>query len=474
MKAVCNFTSVAKMNLPGGSFRTPAVLTPLFGKPFIQHIIEYIERLGADTVSIYLSEYADMMEKFLGDGQRWGISISYQLVKEPGLVRTRIRNSRFIDPGEQFLMCSGLQLPLITPEHLKSSCRFVKKGKKNTASRWYWGTLEELLEEQYAQEAAVEAYSVESPEDVLSSLKLALRSGGEGLIFFGKKIRDGIWTGPGCRISPAATLNPPLYIDSQVSVGDDAIIGPFAEIGRGTVVDSGSFITESSVLPGSYIGKQLDLRRCLVSQNQVLNVDLMSVYSSSDAFLLSPVDSREQVREKSFVPFASRVIALVLALATVPLQLLLLLLSWMNPKKPPYRFTGVVAAQVRPEGSPDPPLTRTMRQLRSRNHTSRILLCHLLWITIPGLWQVAAGRMRFFGIPPKSIEEFSLMSRDWQNMYLRSVPGLIAEADIIFSEYPLDETLFAVEMFYRANDSFRYNARLFGRYLRALVLGRRL
>jgi len=80
--------------------------------------------------------------------------------------------------------------------------------------------------------------------------------------------------------------------------------------------------------------------------------------------------------------------------------------------------------------------------------------------------------MRFIGIPLKTREEFDRISKDWQGLYLRSNPGLISEADIIYSEYPTDEILFATEMYYSVNDSRRYNLQLLRRYVKALFSGR--
>jgi NDP-sugar pyrophosphorylase family protein len=510
MKAVCNFTTVPKMNLQGGSFRVPACFLPILGKPFVQHVIEYIERLGIDTVSIYVSQYADELERFIGDGERWGLKVSYHLVKQQGPVSSRIRNSNFIDSGggdvgggggdgegEQFLMCNALHLPLISREQLDVSCRFLAAngnngdneadGKSGDAgdsgngtgngngeleTGWSWGTLDELLENRYSRNITVADYSLKGPADYIKSLRQSLVTDGSGLIFFGNHIREGIWTGPGSRISPSATINPPVYIDSQVSVGDGAIIGPYAELGRGSVVDTDSFVTESSILPGSYIGKNLDVRRCIVNQNQVLNADLLSVYSSADDFLLSPVDSREGVKQKVSVSPGSRFLALFLGLITLPLLAVLFVIGIAGKKKPSRKITVVPIPQQREAGDFGSVKTRRMRQLRSRSDASSRLASHLLWQLIPGVWGVAAGRMRFIGIPLKTREEFDRISKDWQGLYLRSNPGLISEADIIYSEYPTDEILFATEMYYSVNDSRRYNLQLLRRYVKALFSGR--
>jgi hypothetical protein len=112
------------------------------------------------------------------------------------------------------------------------------------------------------------------------------------------------------------------------------------------------------------------------------------------------------------------------------------------------------------------PLTKETTILKSRSETSGILFKHLLYHLIPGFWKIAAGKARFFGIVLKTPEEFSRLSKDWQGMYLQSKPGIISEADILYSQYPNEEMLFASEMYYKVMDSPSYNFKLLGRYLK--------
>ncbi len=82
MKAVFDFTKISQFEVQGNPFNYSACFLPMMGKPFIQHILEYVERLGIREWEIFLSNSASEVEKFIGDGERWGAKISYHLLRD--------------------------------------------------------------------------------------------------------------------------------------------------------------------------------------------------------------------------------------------------------------------------------------------------------------------------------------------------------------------------------------------------------
>ena len=248
-------------------------------------------------------------------------------------------------------------------------------------------------------------------------------------------------------------------------------MGPNAEIGQRSIIDSQSVIIDSSLLPGSYVGKSLDIKQCIIHRSQVLHVPISAVYTSTDGLLLSAVES-VPAPGGSPAAFPSRALAAVLALLTLPVQALLLLLNLLLNKRGVTRFKAVVIPQQYVPRSLDELITRTESVLKRTDEISGSVWNHLLWQVLPGLWSVAAGRKRFFGLPSRTPKEFHQLSPDWRGIYLRSKPGLISEADILYDEPQETEMLFASEMFQSANDSLRFNASLLKRYLKALFRGR--
>jgi hypothetical protein len=328
------------------------------------------------------------------------------------------------------------------------------------------------LENMELQETKVFSLDVCSANAYLESLHKILARKGEGLIMIGKEIREGVWVGPGTRISPSATIVAPVYFGSQVNISAQAIVGPDSQIGNGCIIDTESSVIGSTVLAGSYIGKNLYIKGCLVNQNRILKAELDTVYAATDDLLFSSVE-RSLPRKNTFkAPFFSRLIALAFGIATLPILILLLLMQVLEGKKPFQRVTIIPIPQKLITENLFKPFSKEIKILRSRSETQGILLKHLLWHLIPGFWTIALGKARCFGTPLKTAEEYSHLTKDWQGLYLQSKPGIISEADILYSQYPTEEMLFASEMYYRVMDTPRYNAKLLGRYL-ALLCSKR-
>jgi NDP-sugar pyrophosphorylase family protein len=469
MKAICDFTSIPKLQKQGEDFGVPACFLPLMGKAFIQHVMEYIERLGIHELEIYLSEYADELEQFLGDGERWGVKIAYHLLKKKSDVLARIEQAGSTTDDEYLLICNNRNLPFIKIEDLREAVRF--QDQKGNDTQWRYCTKRQLQEQ--LPVIVVESLNVLTAAGYLDSLQMMLSRKGEGLIVYGKEVREGIWAGPGTKLPPTSTLVAPVYLGSQVRIGDQSIIGPNAEIGSGCIIDSNSCVIDSSVLMGSFIGKNLDVRRCMVNQNRILNAEHAAVYTATDEMLFTAVDSDDDISSRSVVSALSRLLALIFGLITLPILLLLVIYKKIILREPLKRLDIVVHPQlinVERLGKPRT-VRRTFFQMRANIKGS--LWKHFLWILIPNLWAVVVGRIRFFGIPSKSLDDFNKLSRDWQGLYLRSKPGIITEADLLYDDYPGDEMLFAAEMYYSVMESPSYNLKLLGRYIKILFVGRR-
>jgi GTP:adenosylcobinamide-phosphate guanylyltransferase len=459
MKAVFDFTNLTHLEVQDESFTYSACFLPLMGKPFIQHLLEYIERLGIRKWEIYLSRHADEVEQFIGDGERWGVELTYHLLKKGTGVVSRLNHDLSNMEAVPFLYCNEQFLPFITQEDLTLEQSFATSSGQDT--RWRICTLAALEAELPSKQ--VETLAVVTASDYLESVQKVLSGKGENLVVFGKELRDGIFSGPGTKIPVTCTLVAPVFLGSQVRIGEHSIIGPNVEIGNGCIIGNNCFLKDSSILAGSYLGNNLDVNGCIVQQNSILNARLGAVYRATDEMLATAVESSEDVSDGVPVSLGSRIMALVLLLLTFPILLVLTLFSRDKLRQTvvpiPQRATS---AKVR---------TQDLTTFKTRSQTSGNLWKHLLWHVIPGLYLVVLKRSRFFGIPYKSLDEYEHLSPDWQKLYVQSIPGLIAEADILYDEYPDDQMLFACEMYYRVMESRPYNAVLLGKYIRRLFTG---
>ena len=80
----------------------------------------------------------------------------------------------------------------------------------------------------------------------------------------GTQIRDKVWVGEGVKIAPSARIIGPVYIGAHTTIGAGATIGPFSSVEHDCVVDCGTTVEQSTVLPNSYLAPGLLIRNSQV------------------------------------------------------------------------------------------------------------------------------------------------------------------------------------------------------------------
>jgi NDP-sugar pyrophosphorylase family protein len=66
--------------------QTPKALIPVAGRPMIEYSLLLLKRYGIRDIIINLHHLGDQIQTYLGDGERWGLQITYS--KEPELLDT--------------------------------------------------------------------------------------------------------------------------------------------------------------------------------------------------------------------------------------------------------------------------------------------------------------------------------------------------------------------------------------------------
>lgn len=93
-----------------------------------------------------------------------------------------------------------------------------------------------------------------------------------GLTPRGREIRPGVWIDDGARIHSDARVIAPVYIGRKARIHAFAQVRSFSNIECGSVVACGSTIEQSSVLPRTYIGKELDIADAVVDGHRFLSL----------------------------------------------------------------------------------------------------------------------------------------------------------------------------------------------------------
>jgi hypothetical protein len=81
---------------------------------------------------------------------------------------------------------------------------------------------------------------------------------------FGTEIRDQVWIGEDVVLADSARVIGPTYIGAGTVVRAGATIGPFASVERDCMIDCGTTVERSTVLPDTYLAPGLLIRNALV------------------------------------------------------------------------------------------------------------------------------------------------------------------------------------------------------------------
>ncbi len=59
------------------TYEMPKPMIPILGKPVMEYLVEDLARHGIQEIMVNVSHLPDQIERYFGDGRRWGVSIGY-------------------------------------------------------------------------------------------------------------------------------------------------------------------------------------------------------------------------------------------------------------------------------------------------------------------------------------------------------------------------------------------------------------
>lgn len=102
----------------------------------------------------------------------------------------------------------------------------------------------------------------------------------------GREIRPGVWIDDGARVHRSARIVAPAYIGRGARVRASALITRFSNVERRCLVDYGTAIEDSSLLPHTYVGRGLDVAHAVVDGNRLVNLSRNVAVTIEDANIL--------------------------------------------------------------------------------------------------------------------------------------------------------------------------------------------
>lgn len=301
----------------------PKPMVPIFNQPVMEHILGLIKHHGITQVVATLAFMPQVIENYFGDGDEWGLELSYAHEETPLGTAGSVKNAQDLIGDESFVVISG---DALTDIDLTEVIRFHKeKGGPVTIALKRVpepldfgvvitdadGRVERFLEKPtwgqvfsdtintgiYVMEPEVFDYiPADEPFDFSSQLfPLLMEKGfdlygcavdgywcdvgstesymqahreileGDAMVYIpGVSARDGLWVGEGAQIDPDATIGKHVVIGRNVTIRAGARVGDFVVLGDNCVIGNNAVVSHSILWGDTFIGKQAQVNGALL------------------------------------------------------------------------------------------------------------------------------------------------------------------------------------------------------------------
>ncbi len=501
MRAFLITTNELPERTPLGDVRLSA-MTTLFDRPFLQHVVEYLANLGFNQFDVVLCQHPEQIKNLLTNGKRWGVQVRYHLVKDPFQSLEKLKYVNFDNENEWFLIAYAdricrMDQPLTEPSAsfhapILYCTRDAETRHEDAGPQWTgWAWLsarhriavpsrcdenqlfEFLLSVKKAEPRCVNAADLIralSYADIMAAHKAVLTKTFTGLMLEGREVEPGVWLSRNISLHPTVRIHRPVYIGRNCNIGRGVKLGPHTVVGENCVIDDKTILKDTVIFPNIYVGTALELNHSLVDQLRLANLQYNIAVDIKEDILISLLPDSHFPQWLKALP--TRLSAAFLLLLTLPLFIATVLLIRVFKGKPVFNLKPVVRLPVNHHGE-----WRVFSMVRfhwvesfrdGSNPTDHQFYAgwrELLFQFLPGLIHIVRGQLGFVGVGPRTEEEIQALPRDWRALYLKSKGGFISEAMVYFGSNPSEDELRAAETFYAVSASWKYDLKLFIKYI---------
>ena len=289
---------------------TPPALRPVLDRSLVHHVIERLVDCGITNLVVVTEAQHDWPQATIGDGRRWGCSVTYvHSDGERGVVEA-VRAAASESADALVALAAADRLPLCDKDP-SAGCELVVVDRIDDGEMTRWGGWAMLPAACISEAAAGSSLSslgdalvaigeargrcvtsdrwldARGAGALLDSNRRALDSHQRGLLSIGREVEPGIWVGRNVRLGPGVSLVAPVFIGENTSIGARSTVGPHAAIGSACLVDADASVERSVVTAGTYVGEGLNVADAIVDGPTLVNVRLGASVRIDDGWLLA-------------------------------------------------------------------------------------------------------------------------------------------------------------------------------------------
>jgi NDP-sugar pyrophosphorylase family protein len=463
--------------------KLPVALLPIATKPPLEYAIESLLVPGITEAILIVSAGADLIESHFREGKTGYIHLSYMLSRGEESPRELLkRMGESLSSGHYLLLRGDVLSNLEVLNFLRQTDQLIKHCPEDMPI--IAGTLDALnagvvfwhKQNSFIPDIDFLSYqNISAPQTLTCptvdiSGKIAMLDSisnfhatnmqvlaGEfnNLDLAGYRANADLWIG---RSSKLTTHNNHGIVGACCRVHPEAQLLKQVVLNRHSIVDCGTVLENSVVMPDTYIGKYLDVRNAIVSGNYLIRVDNNSIIPVVNSFLLT--DLTQKTFGHLFEEATHRGLALCALLLTSPVQALLAGVMYWKGHAPRSLLQKTTWYSNHAEFN-----EQGIRQAqRCDLFEWRIGVC---WVRhLPKLWAVVRGDLRLIGVMPKMPDAPVESAEMWEQLRDTAPAGLLSPCQLVkgAASIPIEEQLL-IEAHYACTRSLRQDIYWMGKAL---------
>ncbi len=280
-------------SVPLASDGHPAMVH-ICNKYLLEYLVDFMVLSRCESITINMEEYIPEIEDYFGNGERWGICITYKTIQKGEDIDS------IIDENDIYSSC--LSFPLIIFDGLF----FVHYDKSDFNTDWTQNldtglltscdsgnllivpTVQNLRNISSIRTGLPFSLSkLENLDDYFRLNMEILEAEQKHYVLPGYKETRDIIMGKNVRKGKNVDIRPPVILGDNVSLQDNVCVGPHAVVGSNVILDEKIILEKSVVLANTYVGKGLQLNKKIADGNQIIDMERKYTVKIKDNSLFS-------------------------------------------------------------------------------------------------------------------------------------------------------------------------------------------